>query len=140
MSLFSLTPLTVLDDPRLTAFYPLLYVAWADGDLSPEEIRAICSRVSATPGSERGCRDYLGGWLDPDDPPSARDLRAAEDHHRQAYQHHVDRCRHSSADHKHGQRLGDQSRFLLAPDLDRHLGRDQDPTGTLLGDAEDLRP
>ncbi len=64
------------DDPRRLAFFPLLYVAWADGDLSPEETRAICARVSATEGLERGCRDHLGGWLDPDNPPSARDLRA----------------------------------------------------------------
>ncbi len=68
--------LAVPDDSRLVAFYPLLYVAWADGDLSPEEIREICSRVSASDALERGCRDYLGGWLDPDHPPTARDLRA----------------------------------------------------------------
>ncbi len=68
--------LAVTDNLRLAAFFPLLYVAWADGDLSPEETRAICARVSATEGLERGCRDHLGGWLDPDNPPSARDLRA----------------------------------------------------------------
>ncbi len=64
-----------LDDPRLLAFFPLLYVAWADGDLSPEETRAICSRVSATDGLSDSCGDYFGRWLDPDNPPSARDLR-----------------------------------------------------------------
>ena len=65
-----------LDDPRLVAFYPLLYVAWADGDLSPEEVRAICARVHGAEGLEHGCRDHLAGWLDPGDPPTARDLRA----------------------------------------------------------------
>ena len=70
------SPPAVLEDPRLAAFYPLLYVAWADGDLSPEETREICARVSASDTLERGCRDHLGGWLDPDDPPTARDLRA----------------------------------------------------------------
>ncbi len=69
-------PRAVFDDPRLSAFFPLLYVAWADGDLSPEEVGAICTRVSATEGLERGCRDHLGGWLDPENPPSAVDLRA----------------------------------------------------------------
>ncbi|MEM7353744.1 MAG: acyl-CoA dehydrogenase [Acidobacteriota bacterium] len=65
-----------LDDPRLRAFFPLLYVAWADGDLSPEETRSICSRVHATEGLNLDCGSYLGNWLDPDKPPSARDLRA----------------------------------------------------------------
>ncbi len=69
-------PSAILDDPRLAAFLPLLYVAWADGDLSPEEIRSICARVSTTEGIDSGCRDHLGGWLDPDNPPSASDLRA----------------------------------------------------------------
>ena len=65
-----------LEDPRLRAFFPLLYVAWADGDLSPEETREICSRVSATEGLDHDCGMHLGGWLDPENPPSAGDLRA----------------------------------------------------------------
>ncbi len=65
-----------LEDPRLVAFYPLLYVAWADGDLSPEEIGEICSRVSATDGLDLDCGSHLGGWLDPGNPPTAGDLRA----------------------------------------------------------------
>ncbi len=64
------------DDPRLVAFFPLLYVAWADGDLSPEEIRAICGHVRAAEGLDGGCREHLAGWLDPGDPPGARDLAA----------------------------------------------------------------
>ncbi|MEM7587098.1 MAG: acyl-CoA dehydrogenase [Acidobacteriota bacterium] len=65
-----------LSDPRLAAFFPLLYVAWADGDLSPEETRTICSRVSSNEELGGSCGDYFGRWLDPDNPPSARDLRA----------------------------------------------------------------
>ena len=52
----------------------MLYVAWADGDLNSKEIRAIRSRLDATPGIDAECRDLLGQWLDPDRPPTATDL------------------------------------------------------------------
>ena len=51
----------------------MLYVAWADGDLEPEEIRSICSKLTEAQG-ESTCRDLLGKWLDPDAPPSATSL------------------------------------------------------------------
>jgi len=54
----------------------MLYVAWADGDLAPEEIRAICRRLEATQDIDQDCRQFLGGWLDPDRPPSAAELGA----------------------------------------------------------------
>ena len=65
-----------LDDPRLLPFLPLLYIAWADGDLADDEIRDICARVSSTEGLEIGCGDLLGRWLDPGNPPSASELQA----------------------------------------------------------------
>lgn len=40
----SLTP--SLDDSRLLPFLPLIYIAWADGELSDEEIRAVRDRKS----------------------------------------------------------------------------------------------
>lgn len=61
-------------DPALLPYLPMLYVAWADGDLEPAEIRAICSQLEATEGVDDGCRRFLDGWLDPDNPPSATDL------------------------------------------------------------------
>ena len=54
----------------------MLYVAWADGDLTAQEIRAIRSRLDATPGVDTECRELLALWLDPDTPPSATDLGA----------------------------------------------------------------
>lgn len=54
----------------------MLYVAWADGDLTPQEIRAISSRLEATPGVDADCREFLAQWLDPDHPPSAAALGA----------------------------------------------------------------
>ena len=68
-------PPTQLDDPALTPFLPLLYVAWADGDLGPDEIRSICRRLEASDGLG-GCRQRLGRWLDPGQPPTAAELQA----------------------------------------------------------------
>ncbi len=62
-----------LDDPRLTAFLPMVYVAWADGDLDESEIRAICARTSEV--LDQDCVSALGRWIDPDRPPSAAELQ-----------------------------------------------------------------
>ncbi len=61
-------------DPALRAFLPMVYVAWADGDLEAAEIRAICDRVTATLGEDASCTDALGRWLDPERPPGAGEL------------------------------------------------------------------
>ena len=66
--------LHVPDRPELLPYLPMLYVAWADGDLEPAEIRAICSRAEMTEGMDEKCQQFLKGWLDPENPPSARDL------------------------------------------------------------------
>jgi len=66
--------LRVPDAPELLPYLPMLYVAWADGDLEPVEIRAICSRLGTTEGMDDKCQQSLQGWLDPENPPSARDL------------------------------------------------------------------
>ena len=65
-----------LADPRLLAFLPMLYVAWADGDLADEEIESICSTVTRALDTEAGCRELLGRWLDPARPPSAPELQS----------------------------------------------------------------
>lgn len=56
------------DDPKLLPFLPMLYVAWADGDLVPEEVGEICRRL------EGRCQEFLGPWLDASRPPTATDL------------------------------------------------------------------
>ena len=57
-------------EPRSAAFYPLLYVAWADGELADEELELLRRHVreAGLPG------DALAEWLDPDAPPSAERL------------------------------------------------------------------
>lgn len=64
-----------LTDPNLAPFLPMVYLAWSDGDLDPEEMKAICTRLRDAVPSATSCSDALGAWLDPDAPPSASDLR-----------------------------------------------------------------
>ncbi|MCG8467471.1 MAG: acyl-CoA dehydrogenase family protein [Gemmatimonadetes bacterium] len=57
-------------DPDLIPFYPLLYVAWADGELTAEEaaaLRARAERAGIDP-------DALSVWLDPETPPDPEQL------------------------------------------------------------------
>lgn len=57
-----------IDDPALLPFLPALYVAWADGDLTDEEIDDLARRC----GPE--CPTPLAAWLDPASPPTALEL------------------------------------------------------------------
>ncbi|WP_423928358.1 acyl-CoA dehydrogenase [Candidatus Palauibacter sp.] len=57
-------------EPESVAFYPLLYVAWADGELADEELELLRGHVREA-GLPEGA---LAEWLDPDAPPSAERL------------------------------------------------------------------
>ena len=61
------------EDPRLRAFLPLLYVAWADSELDDDEVRAVCGRLRRE-AQDSSCEDLLSRWLDPESPPSAEEL------------------------------------------------------------------
>ena len=61
-------------DRALLPFAPLVYVAWADGMLSDEEIGHIGAQVAATEGVDEATRGVLARWLDPASPPSSSDL------------------------------------------------------------------
>jgi hypothetical protein len=51
-------PPALFEDPDLLAFLPLLYVAWADGELEPGEIRALHARIEeAAAGTGRPRQD-----------------------------------------------------------------------------------
>ena len=65
----------LLEDPQLRPFLPLLWVAWSDGDLEREELRAVAERMEAMPWLRPAARAALASWLDPEDPPSTRELR-----------------------------------------------------------------
>jgi acyl-CoA oxidase len=64
---------SVLATPDLAPLLPLLYVAWADGQLEPEELDLVCKRLRA---SSPACADpaVARRWLDPERPPAAEDL------------------------------------------------------------------
>ena len=64
----------VFSEPRLRAFLPMLYVAWADGDLAAREMEALSESLTADGGLDRGLCGELSRWLDPDAPPSAEEL------------------------------------------------------------------
>jgi acyl-CoA oxidase len=64
----------VLAEPRLAAYLPLVYVAWADGDLAPAEIAEVRARVAAGAEIPAPSRDLLCAWLDPVAAPSAGEL------------------------------------------------------------------
>lgn len=62
-------------DSELIAFLPMVYLAWADGELSSDEIQAICSKLAAARGPEADCKSRLGSWLDPEQPPTVTELQ-----------------------------------------------------------------
>jgi len=68
--------MAALADLRLRAFLPMLYVAWADGDLSADEIASVNAAARDSAELDEQCRLTLCGWLDTGNPPSAVDLQA----------------------------------------------------------------
>jgi acyl-CoA oxidase len=53
---------------------PLLYLAWADGALSAEELEAVRDVAGRPDLLDEYARTVLRAWLNPDDPPSAAEL------------------------------------------------------------------
>src|SRR4030095_14296640 len=68
-------PEQISDDPALLPFLPLLYVAWADGSLEPEELRLIGDRIGAARELAPAVRAALQRWLRPGRTPSASSLQ-----------------------------------------------------------------
>ena len=71
----------------LAAVLPFLYVAWADGLLTPTEIDTVRARLAEQDWLTDEDKQTLDGWLDPASPPSAttyfrwvRTLRRAAAH------------------------------------------------------------
>ncbi len=59
---------------QLLAVAPMLYVAWADGDLTDDEIRNIRRAAAAQQWLDESAKSLLAKWLDPESPPSATRL------------------------------------------------------------------
>ncbi|MBX3247943.1 MAG: acyl-CoA dehydrogenase family protein [Myxococcales bacterium] len=63
-----------LAHPHVRPFLPLLYVAWADGDLAPDELALLEQKVASLPWLGPDAREALAPWLDASAPPSAEAL------------------------------------------------------------------
>jgi acyl-CoA oxidase len=59
---------------ELLPLAPLLYLVWADGVLTADEITAVRERITRLGLLAEDRRTALCAWLDPDDPPAAEDL------------------------------------------------------------------
>ncbi len=62
------------EDHPLLSLLPMLYLVWADGELTSAEVDGITSRLEGTLGE--GPRQRLRYWLNPAHPPPASSLRA----------------------------------------------------------------
>jgi acyl-CoA oxidase len=66
--------LPTLEDPRLLPMLPAIYIAWADGELSADEMRSLCAHVDGITGIDVECRQALGDWLNGAAPPRPAEL------------------------------------------------------------------
>lgn len=69
----------LLEEPELRPYLPLLYLAWADGNLGAEERALIQSRITAQPWLKPRLREELERWLSaaPPDAATLARLRSA---------------------------------------------------------------
>ena len=64
------------EDRPLLAFLPLIYVAWADGELTRDEIERVRRKIDVGVPLDERSRERLTRWLDPDHPPPPKELNA----------------------------------------------------------------
>ena len=60
---------------ELLPYLPIVYVAWADGELSREELAECREHLALAESLSPQGRTQLAVWLDPDTPPSPDELR-----------------------------------------------------------------
>ncbi|MBL8950948.1 MAG: acyl-CoA dehydrogenase family protein, partial [Myxococcaceae bacterium] len=60
----------LLQEPELRPYLALLYLAWADGELGPDERALIRARLEAQPWLKPRLREALEGWLSGPPPPA----------------------------------------------------------------------
>lgn len=66
----------ISQDPRLWPFLPLLYAAWADGELGDDERTTLHGQLAEQTMLAPAARAALLAWLDPNSPPSPSTLQA----------------------------------------------------------------
>ena len=57
-------------------FLPLLYIVWADGELTAAELESIQAKLAAQPWPEEGAHQALQSWLRPEAPPTPSQLQS----------------------------------------------------------------
>ncbi len=62
---------TIPNSPGVASVLPFLYIAWADGLLTPTQIELIKTQIKAQDWLSKEERVQLCGWLDPTNPPDA---------------------------------------------------------------------
>ena len=82
----------------IASVLPFLYVAWADGLLTPSEIENVRERVSAQDWLAEADRAQVAAWLDPANPPDATTYFRWVRTIRQAAHHIPDAAQKSLAD------------------------------------------
>jgi acyl-CoA oxidase len=65
---------TLAADPTLRVAMPLVYVAWADGLVTPDEVEKIRGSLTDRGLLDAAASSALAAWLDPNAPPSAGEL------------------------------------------------------------------
>ena len=66
---------TLLCKHRLLPLLPLIYVAWANGELIDEELQTLREIADRQPWLDEEALQILQHWLDPDDPPEPMELQ-----------------------------------------------------------------
>ena len=60
--------------PGMVPFLPLIYVAWADGELTVDELRVFRAAIHRQPGLDAPSLAALDRWLDAELAPTAAEL------------------------------------------------------------------
>ncbi|RYZ40908.1 MAG: acyl-CoA oxidase, partial [Myxococcaceae bacterium] len=70
----------LLSQAGLAPLIPMLYVAWTDGEMTAEELRALGTAARAQPWLDLKASTVLAVWVDPLRPPSPRELALVREH------------------------------------------------------------
>ncbi len=65
----------LLEQRRLLPLLPVIYIAWADGNLVDDELARVREIATGQPWLDEDACEILEQWLDPNDPPTPIELR-----------------------------------------------------------------
>lgn len=112
---------------ELLPLAPFLYLAWADGALSADELEALRNRADRLGLLEGDARAALRAWLDPADPPDSAELERLHELVRSFGAARDDTAAADLVDL--GSRIHETARARPDPEVRRALGELQDALG-----------